>query len=98
MASSRVYYDSRNRKGEGLLSIIIRHKSGMFTVPLNIHLKADQWDKQKQEVNRKHPQNRLYNNHIRSILAKNRSYISGPDRGRTTRWINHPTIKTHRPR
>ena len=70
MASSKVYYDSRNRKGEGLLSIIIRHKGGMFTVPLNIHLKADQWDKQKQEVNRKHPQNRLYNNHIRSILAK----------------------------
>lgn len=44
MASSRVYFDSRNRKEGGLLSIIIRHKGGMFTVPLNIRLSDEQWD------------------------------------------------------
>lgn len=70
MASSRVYFDSRNRKEGGLLSIIIRHKGGMFTVPLNIRLSDEQWDAEKQEVNRKNPQYRRYNNHVRSILAK----------------------------
>lgn len=69
MASSRVYFDDRNRKEGGLLSIIVRHKGGMFTIPLNIHISAQQWDPSKQEVTRKHPQYRQYNNHIRSILA-----------------------------
>ena len=69
MASSRVYFDDRNRKEGGLLSIIVRHKGGMFTIPLNIHITAQQWDPSKQEVTRKHPQYRQYNNHIRSILA-----------------------------
>lgn len=40
MASSRVYFDDRNRKEGGLLSIIVRHKGGMFTIPLNIHITA----------------------------------------------------------
>lgn len=30
---------------------------------------AQQWDPSKQEVTRKHPQYRQYNNHIRSVLA-----------------------------
>lgn len=69
MASSKVYFDDRNRKEGGLFSIIVRYKGGMFTMPLNIHIITQQWDPSKQEVTRKHPQYRQYNNHIRSVLA-----------------------------
>ena len=59
-----------NKKGMAALRMVVQEGTRRTFIPLPVKIKPAEWDKQKQQVNNKHPQAALLNRTLRQRIAE----------------------------